>query len=150
MKLAPARPTDADALAEVHARCFDPPWSEADFSTLLGSPGVFALTVQDGQAVHGFILARAIAGEAEILTLAVDPPLRRQGIARELLEAATATATAAGAEVMFLEVAADNPAAVGLYEAAGFTAAGRRRGYYARPDGGAIDALVLRRAMRPR
>ena len=147
MILAPTTAAEADALAEVHARSFDHPWSAADFAVLLESPGAFALAARSEAEIHGFILARAITGEAEVLTLAVDPARRRQGIARALLEAATGAAATAGADVLFLEVAADNAAAIALYEAADFTQAGRRRGYYARPDGAAIDALVLRRAV---
>ena len=147
MILAPAGADAADVMAEVHANSFDHPWSAADLAVLLGSPGVFALATRSHDGVHGFVLARAIAGEAEILTLAVDPAQRRQGIARALLEAAVAAAVVAGADVMFLEAAADNAAAIALYESAGFTQAGRRRGYYARPNGAAIDALVLRRTI---
>jgi ribosomal-protein-alanine N-acetyltransferase len=145
--LVSAHTVDADALAKAHARGFDHPWSAADIAALLESPGVFAVAARTADEVHGFILARAIAGEAEILTLAVDPAHRRRGVARALLEAATAAARTSGAETLFLEVAADNTAAVALYGAAGFAPAGRRRAYYTRPGQCAVDALVLRRAL---
>lgn len=147
MILEPAGADQAGALAAAHALSFDAPWSAADIAALLASPGAFALAVRSDGEVHGFILARAIAGEAEILTLAVDPAVRRKGLASALLEAATAAARAAGAETLFLEVAADNAAALALYERAGFEAAGRRRGYYARKGGPPVDALVLRRTL---
>ena len=94
----------------------------------------------------GFILWRAAGGEAEILTLAVDPARRRTGLGHSLTLAALAAATDSGAKVMFLEVAADNPAAIALYEKAGFSRAGLRKAYYVRTKGFA-DALVLRRAL---
>ena len=50
------------------------------------------------------------------------------------------------AEAMFLEVAADNAPAIGLYQSAGFARVGLRKGYYPHPDG-AKDALVMRRAL---
>ena len=54
-------------------------------------------------------------------------------------------AQTAGAEAMFLEVAADNAAAIALYAGAGgFVRVGARPGYYPR-ETGAIDALVMRR-----
>jgi [ribosomal protein S18]-alanine N-acetyltransferase len=146
MILEPAGPEAAAELAACHALSFDTPWSASDIEALLAAPGGYALAARDDADVRAFLLARAIAGEAEILTLAVDPPQRRQGLARALIEAAAGAASAAGAEAMFLEVAADNLAAIDLYGAAGFEPVGRRRGYYARP-GGAIDALVLRRAL---
>jgi len=142
------RPVDAGeaaALARVHAASFEAGWSAAAFAELLASPGAFALAAETDGALHGFILARAIAGEAEILTLAVLPEKRRRGVAGALVEAAAGAAAALGAGELFLEVAADNPAAIALYKAAGFAPAGRRRGYYARPHGARIDALVLRR-----
>ena len=43
---------------------------------------------------------------------------------------------------LHLEVRDGNPA-VGLYEAAGFSSAGRRRNYYHGPDGEAFDAITL-------
>ena len=70
---------------------------------MLDTPGTFAVA-----ETQGFILVRAIAGEAEILTLAVAPPSRRQGLARRLVEQAVVQALALGAEAMFLEVADDN------------------------------------------
>ena len=44
-------------------------------------------------------------------------------------------------------MAADNAGALALYAAAGFEAVGRRAGYYGRPSGGAVDALVMRRRL---
>jgi ribosomal-protein-alanine N-acetyltransferase len=93
----------------------------------------------------GFVLASAIAGQSEILTLAVVPARRRAGLGQALLQAAMAEAGRRGAGEMFLEVATGNAAARALYESAGFRAAGLRRRYYA--DG--ADALVLRAALSP-
>ena len=143
MKLRGARGEEAGALAEVHALAFDHPWSAGEIAELLGGPGAFALVAEDAGPV-AFILCRAIAGEAEILTLAVSPAARRRGVARGLVEAAAGAARIAGAEAMFLEVADDNLAAIGLYETAGFTRAGLRRGYYDRGPQGLADALVMR------
>ena len=72
MKLRGARGDEVGALAEVHALAFDHPWSAAEIAELMGSPGAFALVAEDAGPV-AFILCRAIAGEAEILTLAVSP-----------------------------------------------------------------------------
>ena len=147
MMLRAADASDALALAKAHASAFDAPWPPEAFSTLMGSPGVFALAAVDGAPV-GLILMRAIAGEAEILTLAVEPAHRRRGVARALLQAGLELAAQAEAETCFLEVAADNAAALALYRAAGFAQAGHRGGYYRRPDGEAVDALVLRRTLK--
>ncbi len=137
---------DAGALADLHALAFEAPWPARDFADLLASPGVFALVAKE-DGVMALILMRAVAGEAEVLTLAPAPARRRQGAARALLEAGLALAAGAGAEAAFLEVAADNAGAIGLYRGAGFEAVGRRAGYYRRAEGPAMDALVLRRAL---
>jgi ribosomal-protein-alanine N-acetyltransferase len=143
MKLRPATPQDAEILAALHAKAFDPPWNAPAIANVLSGPGAFGLIAED-DAPAGMILARAIAGEAEILTIAVAPGARRSGLGRALVEAVCGLAGQSGAQTLFLEVAVDNAAAIGLYTAAGFTAAGRRRGYYDRGTEGRIDALILR------
>jgi ribosomal-protein-alanine N-acetyltransferase len=134
MKLFDPASDDVEALARLHADCFADCWSAASFRDLLAGPGVFAFACPDG-----FILAREAGGEAEILTLAVAPPARRQGIARWLVQGTAAHAAGLGAGILFLEVATDNQAAIGLYDGLGFVSAGRRKAYY-----GARDALVLK------
>lgn len=132
-------------LATLHARCFTtpPPWSAADFAGFLGDPLAFLLTEGDA----GFLLGRAVAGEAELLTLAVAPESRRLGLGRKLVARFLYQARLRGAEEAFLEVSAANPGAQTLYAAAGFGESGRRRGYYATPEGGRIDAIVMRRKL---
>jgi ribosomal-protein-alanine N-acetyltransferase len=146
MTLRPAGRVDAQALAAVHAAAFDSPWSADAFAALLDTPGVYAV-VAEADGFAGLVLMRAIAGEAEVLTLAVIPAQRRRGAARALLAAGLELAARAGAETAFLEVAADNAAAIDLYHQAGFEAVGRRAGYYHRDPEAAMDALVLRRAL---
>lgn len=132
-----------EALAALHGRCFrfPPPWSAADFAGFAADPLAFLLVEGDA----GFLLGRAVAGEAELLTLAVAPEARRRGLGRKLLARFLYQAQLRGAERAFLEVAADNPAAISLYESAGFARAGSRTGYYRTPEGNRIDALVLAR-----
>jgi ribosomal-protein-alanine N-acetyltransferase len=147
MKFRTADASDALALARAHASAFAAPWPPEAFTALMGTPGVFAMAAVDGAPI-GLILMRAIAGEAEVLTLAVEPAHRRRGVARALLRAGLAQAVAMGAEEAFLEVAADNSGALALYREEGFEEAGHRNGYYRRQDGEAVDAVVLRRTLK--
>src|SRR5258705_11482795 len=101
---------DTAPLAALHAACFPDAWDAAAIARLLDAPGTFAFHNQDG-----FVLARTAAGEAEILTLAVAPAARGQGLGRALLQVAIIRAQESGAETMFLEVGADNPHALALY-----------------------------------
>lgn len=130
-------------LAALHSAAFitPRPWSEAELAALLADPLIFAMTT--GDPLAGFALGRSVAGEAELLTLAVAPMRRRQGLARDLLEVFEERAVQSGATDAFLEVAADNSAAIALYDGAGWQRHGMRRGYYRQPDGARIDALVM-------
>jgi [ribosomal protein S18]-alanine N-acetyltransferase len=143
MIVAWATPEHAPAMASAHAQAFDSPWDEATFLDLLDGEGVFGL-VALGEDPMGVVLCRATAGEAEILTVGVPPWARRQGVARALMAGAIEGARSAGARELFLEVAVDNAAAIGLYEALGFETTGLRKGYYDRAADGRLDALVMR------
>jgi ribosomal-protein-alanine N-acetyltransferase len=116
---------DLARLAALHKTSFPDPWDQAAIEKLLAGPGVFAFFTLDG-----FVLARVAGAEAEILTLAVAPEARGQGLGRALLKAAASHAAADGAENIFLEVGADNPAALALYAGLGFARVGQRKGYY--------------------
>lgn len=123
-------------LAGLHARCFPPPeaWGADSLRKLIATPGCVV-----SHDETGLVLLRIAADEAEILTLGVVPEARRQGRGRALLRQAAAGALAAGAERLFIEVAAGNGPAIALYGGSGFVEVGRRRRYY--PDGD--DALVM-------
>ncbi|WP_245764263.1 GNAT family N-acetyltransferase [Sulfitobacter marinus] len=123
-------------MAQIHAAAFlhDRAWSAAEIADLLASPFVTALEAQGG-----FALTRLVAGETELLTIAVDPAYQNQGIGRRLMN----TWLTCGADSAFLEVAADNTSAIALYESLGFHKTARRSRYYARKEGAFIDALIL-------
>ena len=133
----------AAALAEIHGAAFPPGerWGADAMALQLALPGVIALIDPRG----AMVMARIAADEAEILTLAVHPHARRQGLARALLHEAATMLDAQGATALFLEVALRNTAARALYAAAGFAEVGRRRRYYADGD----DAMVMRRTLSP-
>lgn len=131
--------------AALYAACFDTAWGEETFLRLLRLPTTFGL-VACGPEPAGFALVQAAADEAELLAMGVVPERRRSGAGRALVDAACASARAAGAAAMFLEVRADNAAAQALYSGAGFAAVGRRPGYYTDADG-AHDAIVMRKGL---
>lgn len=124
----------------MHAKCFvtPRPWTADEFQGLLTSKFCFLET-----HVHGFILGRVIAGEAEILTFAVDPTARRQGHGAALLASYHASAQKMSAADSFLEVSAENQAAIGLYLRAGYQKSGQRKNYYTAPNGTKIDAILM-------
>jgi ribosomal-protein-alanine N-acetyltransferase len=145
--LRPAEAGDAAALAEIHAQAFDAPWPAQALADTLAGPGAAGLLAGVSERALGLVLFRAVAGEAEILTLAVRPEARRRGLAGRLVEGAALLAAMAGAEIMWLEVAEDNVPALALYRRLGFGDAGRRPRYYSRPGARPVDALLMRRPL---
>lgn len=137
-----AGPAAASLLAALHGRCFDEIWEEQAFRTLLSSPGTFAV-LDDAREPRAFVLCRAVAGEAEILTMGTLPNARRRGAGRAVLTGALAHLHKQGVVRVHLEVAEDNAPARALYAALGFAQTGRRKGYYAMPGRPAGDALAL-------
>jgi ribosomal-protein-alanine N-acetyltransferase len=127
-------------LAELHSAAFTVPrpWTEIEFKDLIADQNIFLCS-----AKFGFLLGRVVAGEAELLTLAVHPEHRRQGIAAQLMQEFIHNARLRGAEDLFLEVSADNIAAKELYIVNGFTETGLRKNYYENPKGPRVDAIVM-------
>jgi ribosomal-protein-alanine N-acetyltransferase len=145
IRLEPAHARIAGAL---HRTSFDAPWSEEEFAKLLEQPGVAGL-MWNAAEPQGFVLIRAVADEAEILTLAVAPAHRRQGIAADLLNEACHMLRAGGTRRLFLEVAADNAAARALYTSYGFAETSRRAQYYDRGGAKRVDAIVMTLDLAP-
>lgn len=129
----------AAQLAAIHTACFPRGWSARACAALFSTPGTFGLLAP----ARGMILCRATLEQADLLTLAVLPAARRQGVARALLAAALQAAAQRGAARMFLEVGVGNQAATLLYEKAGFSTLSRRKAYYTGENGAPEDALLM-------
>ena len=148
--LSQAGPRDARAIAKLHAASFRRGWSDGEFEQLLTDRNVVAHRATIGRGLGkfvlgGFILSRLVAGEAEILSVAVATQRRGRGLARALLNLHLRRLAGLGACAVFLEVDEDNTAARRLYSRAGFREVGRRSGYYQQNGGPSATALVLRR-----
>ena len=128
MNIRAASEVDLPQLAALHARCFSDAWNMHEFQNLIATGNVLCLIVGEAEA-HGFILIRAAADEAEVLSLAVAPEVRRRGRAHALVLSGAEQAFANGARRLFLEVNVNNTAAGALYRKLGFSEVGRRRGY---------------------
>jgi ribosomal-protein-alanine N-acetyltransferase len=140
----PARRADVPALAALERRCFSDPWTAEALGELIGSPSGLLLVVEEVDGIEAYLVARAVAGEGEILSLAVAPECRRRGLGARLLIAGLEAMAAGGAFEVYLEVRVSNAAALALYGRHGFAPIGRRPRYYRNP---VEDALVLRRAL---
>jgi ribosomal-protein-alanine N-acetyltransferase len=143
--LSEARPRDAAAIAALHAASFHRGWSEEEFERLLLDRAVVTHRAMIGSSLAGFIVSRLVAGEAEILSVAVAASRRGKGLARRLLDLHLRRLAGLGIGAVFLEVDEDNGPARSLYRRAGFREIGRREGYYRATTGQGAAALVLRR-----
>lgn len=138
---------DLPQVISIERRAFPTPWSLAMFVLELSKPGGVCLAaVRDAgtaDEVRGRIAAYAICSRYDrvwhLMNVAVDPDHRREGLARALLTELLHRIGGDEARIT-LEVRPSNAAALALYEAFGFKAAGRRRRYY--QDNGE-DALIL-------
>lgn len=120
-------------LANLHKKCFPKkPWSADDFRDLKNSGCEIIMSE------NGFIVYRIAVDEAEIITIGVNPEMRRQGIASAMIGIIEKTLLNQGIKKIFLEVATTNTPAKKLYENMGFKVVGLRPKYY---DG--VDAILM-------
>lgn len=128
-------------MAAIEREVFTDPWSRRSFEEILDLRHVRGLVIEDDAGtLAGYAVYSAVAGEGEILNLAVATGARRRGAGQALLSAALDRLAAEGAATVFLEVRRSNQAAIKMYEAAGFAALGVRPDYYRRPT---EDALTM-------
>ncbi len=138
---------DLDGVMEVMINAFEPGfgegWSRSQCAGILPLSGVILTTARDGSGkVRGFSLQRSVAGESELLLLAVHRTAQRCGIGWRLIDHFVDTSRAAGASKLHLEVR-DGNIATSMYQAFGFSAAGRRTNYYRGSDGRLFDAVTM-------
>jgi ribosomal-protein-alanine N-acetyltransferase len=122
-------------------RCFEYHWSEEQYRLGLEKGAFRILGVIEHGRPTAYLAFSLVAGEMEILNLAVHPTFRRKGLASALMRALFAACREAGAEEGFLDVKRSNEAAIALYLRFGFELYGERKRYY--PDT-KEDALLFR------
>ena len=131
--------SDLPEVAEIEKRAFPTPWSIAMFVLEMSKPtGLCLAATIDGRLV-GYTVCSRYDAVWHVMNVAVEPALRRRGIASALLAGLYARAGDDGAQFT-LEVRRSNHGAIALYERDGFRIAGLRRRYY--QDNGE-DALIM-------
>jgi len=147
-----ASAADLDAIMRIETSSFgNDAWSRNGMLSELTSSQCYYLVAFDLDApetVAGYagLFAPRGAHEGDVQTIAVDASARRCGLGRLLVQSLVAQARERGADQVFLEVRADNPAAQALYEALGFDRIAVRVAYY-QPDG--MDAIIMRLRIDP-
>lgn len=143
MTLRPMRWWDIPQLHELEAVLFpEQPWSQEGFwSELAHVPSTrWYMVHEDAEGIDGYVGLMCVPPEADVQTIAVAPRSQRRGIGRALLDAMVVEARRRECSQLFLEVRANNTAAISLYLKAGFEQQGVRRDYY----GPGLDAVVMR------
>jgi ribosomal-protein-alanine N-acetyltransferase len=145
--LRPMRWWDIEVVMAIERALFgEEAWNDAMFwSELAERDTRWYQVATDGEEVVGYAgLCAYPPHESYVQTIAVAHERQRHGLGTTLLRALVAEAVARRCRRLDLEVRADNPVAIGLYERHGFATVGRRRGYYQPSD---TDALVMRKEL---
>jgi ribosomal-protein-alanine N-acetyltransferase len=137
---------DLPQVISIERRAFTTPWSLAMFVLELSKTSGICLAATRGGRVVGYLVCSRYDTVWHIMNVAVDDRLRREGIATALIEHLFVEADAPG-ERYTLEVRPSNHAGLALYERFGFSAAGKRPGYY---HDNREDAVVMWRQVPER
>lgn len=137
---------DLPVLASYEKQLFPySPWSTSQFKEeFAGIPTTrFMAIAESDNSIIGYcgVFLPAPGVAADVLTVAVLPEYRRQGIAREFMRQIENWAQERGASAMMLEVEKSNTAAIELYKSLGYMQISVRMDYY----GPGQDAFVMRK-----
>lgn len=135
--------SDLPRVVAVERRTFPTPWSFAMFVLELSKPSGICLAAELGERLVGYVICSRYDRVWHVMNIAVEPRLRRRGIATALMRRLFDEADEDGARYT-LEVRLSNGPAIAMYERFGFRSAGRRRAYY---HDNREDALVMWRAV---
>ena len=145
-----AEKQDITTLAEIHAASFKHAWSDGELEKMFSNKNYLCLVAHPPRTLKskpsGFVLVRSVVDEAEIITIATDPHIRRKGVGRRLLQETIRKLEFDRRKKLFLEVDEANNAAINLYKRLGFKTVSERSGYYSdgkNANGKKSTALVM-------
>jgi ribosomal-protein-alanine N-acetyltransferase len=131
---------DLNAIESIERRSYPTPWSRSMFAGELAKPASLCLGAFEDDRLAGYLITSRYVDAWHVMNIAVNPSFRRRGIATALLERLFELTDDGGRRGYTLEVRVSNKGAIKLYERLGFTARGKRRGYY---TDNREDALVM-------
>ncbi len=136
LEYAPAKLADLEQIMMIERVSFPYPWTEGMVvSELCDAPFSFSYVARDPEKnrIIAYVFMRALFDELHLLSIAVAPAWRRQGIGEALLALVLKTVHEKGLKRISLEVRVSNLPACKLYRKFGFKEVGLRRGYYCKP-----------------
>lgn len=131
---------DIRETAAIENELFGVPWTEKILEENLDNKLYSVYIAQRDEEIAGYICFMTVAGESELLRIAVSTGYQRQGIAARLMDFMFEKLKAEGVRDIALEVRSRNKAAISLYEKYGFKVEGVRKRYYRKPED---DALIM-------
>ena len=138
----PMTAADIAQVAALEQACFSDPWPQSVLAHELENELSLWLVAKQNGEVLGYVGSQSVLDEADMMNLAVRETARRRGIAKALVCALCRKLSEKGVQSLTLEVRDSNEPAIRLYEALGFTQAGKRPNYYFHPK---EDARILRK-----
>jgi [ribosomal protein S18]-alanine N-acetyltransferase len=147
LNLRPLEQRDVDSVLAIQSVCPEiAQWTAWDYSRVAqGEMAGWVAEEKENAEIAGFLIARRVVGDMEILNLAVRPESRRLGTGASLLRASLDWGRSLHTEKAMLEVRASNLAALKFYERFEFLVSGKRPRYYLAPI---EDALLLTASLR--
>ncbi|HZQ16802.1 MAG TPA: ribosomal protein S18-alanine N-acetyltransferase [Gaiellaceae bacterium] len=131
---------DLNAIERLEQRAYPTPWSRSMFASELAKPTSICLGAFEGDELVGYVINARYVDAWHVMNVAVNPDLRRRGVATALLERLFELTRGDERRGYTLEVRVSNDGAIKLYERLGFEARGIRRGYY---TDNREDALIM-------
>ena len=136
---------DMPAVMELDWEAFFDPWGKETWQRELKNEIAVWLVEELEEQIAGYAGIWVVAGEAQVMRVAVRKELRNRGLGLALTQALIQKAWDAGAEAVTLEVRESNAAAQKVYERCGFTSKGVRPNYYEDTHEGAVIMWLYRK-----
>ncbi|WP_411992474.1 ribosomal protein S18-alanine N-acetyltransferase [Agarivorans sp. DSG3-1] len=141
-ELSPLSLMDVPLMLAIEQQAHSHPWSRDLLASNFG--GLYRnLGLWQGQRLLAYIVLRVVAGEAELINIAVAPESQGQGLGKQLMRAMFNMAEQQQWLHILLEVRASNYKAQQLYKRFEFSEIDRRKAYYPCHEQGREDALIM-------
>ena len=127
----PFRPREMDRILEIERACFrQDAYDRKLFAAYANHPNSLFLVAARGSEIDGYSIARWREARSELTSIAVDPEVRRRGVASLLLKSTIRRLKLRGSRRLTLMVKITNRSAQRFYVGHGFTFVRVIKGYY--------------------